>query len=71
MPARILIKRLVAASMRDIKGIFLYIIDEIIMLILKIDNAAALGIKIKIVAPSLWSPQGSWLKIGINGGRFV
>jgi len=40
------------------------------ILIIRINSAARIGINMVIVAPSLCSPHGNWLKIGISGGRF-
>jgi hypothetical protein len=57
--------------MRDTSGIFLYINDDRSKLNIKIKKAIKIGINIVIVVPSLCSPQGNWLKMGIKGGRLL
>ena len=60
--------RLIAASMRETRGVFLYEKAEVNIFAIKINKETKTGMNIDIVVPNLCSPHGSWLKTGIKGG---
>ena len=68
---RIQTLKLVAAIIRDTRGIFLYANADKNKFNKKIKKANKIGRNIVIVTPSLCSPHGNWLKIGIKGGRLL
>jgi len=59
------------ARMRETSGIFLYTSDDRIKLHAKIKKTIDIGRNIADFIPSLCSPHGNWLKIGIKGGRLL
>lgn len=71
MKLRIQTLKLVAAIIRETRGIFLYANTDKNKLNKKIKKAIKIGRNIVEVVPSLCSPHGNWLKIGIKGGRLL
>jgi hypothetical protein len=63
--------KLITASIRETSGFFLYKTDIRITFTIRIHNEIRLGINTPQGGASLGCPQGSWLKTGKYGGRFL